>query len=193
MTMFKYIWNGKFCGILGAIIIAMGSAYMKIKDAITTVIVKNNLYKTGKNVRILGSVVYRYPNNIKLGNNVIIARNVTLMSENKEGELFIDDNVVITINSKIDFSGGLKIGKNTLISNNSVIETHDHGLNPHSQPIFKDLDIGENVWIGMHSVILSDVRKIGANSIIAAGSVVTKKVPANCIVGGVPAKIIKKR
>ena len=191
--MTSYIWNGKIKGVFGAFIILIKSSWMQMRDLFNTWIVKNNIGESGKNVRIHSGVKYRYPKNINIGNEVIISRGVTFISENSNSKLIINDNVIITVNSYLDFSGGIKIGKNTLISKNTIIETHDHGLDPHSTPIFKDLDIGENVWIGMHSIILPDVRKIGSNSIIAAGSVVTKKVPENCIIAGVPAKIIKKR
>jgi len=51
--------------------------------------------------------------------------------------------------------------------------------------------IGNNVWVGMHSIIMKGVH-IGDNSIIASGSVVTKDVPSNQLYGGNPAKFIKK-
>src|SRR5690606_34572527 len=102
-----------------------------------------------------------YPKNIVLQDNVILARNVSLFSENERGNLIIENNVIITFDVKIDFSGGLRIGKNTVVSKQSIIETHDHGLDPQSHPTYKNLDIGENVWIGMGSIILSGVRKIG--------------------------------
>lgn len=193
MAILRYVWNGRISGIIGAIIISAKSFYMKIKDKMTTIIVKNNINKTGKKTQIHSGIIYRYPGNITLGNNVIIARNVTLISETTDGKLLIDDNVIITFDTRIDFSGGIKIGRNSLISKNTIIETHSHGLNPHSKPNFQELEIGENVWIGMNSLILSGVQKIGSNSIIAAGSVVTKEVPENCIVGGVPAKILKQK
>ena len=107
--------------------------------------------------------------------------------------MIIEDNVTITFDVRIDFSGGVIIRKGCVISKNTIIETHDHGLDPHSDPIYKNLEIGENVWIGMNSMILSGVCRIGANSIIAAGSVVTKEVSANCIIGGVPAKSLSKK
>lgn len=56
---------------------------------------------------------------------------------------------------------------------------------------FKPIYIGKNVWIGAHATILPGV-KVGDGAIIAAGAVVTKDVTANTIVGGVPAKEIKK-
>lgn len=52
-----------------------------------------------------------------------------------------------------------------------------------------EIEIFDNVFIGAHSIIIGNV-KIGPNAIIAAGSVVTKDVPANSIVGGNPAKVI---
>lgn len=55
----------------------------------------------------------------------------------------------------------------------------------------KNLHIGKNVWIGSRSVILPGVT-IGDGAIVAAGAVVTKDVPANKVVGGVPAKVIKE-
>ena len=55
----------------------------------------------------------------------------------------------------------------------------------------KNLHIGKNVWIGSRSVILPGVT-IGDGAIVAAGAVVTKDVPTNTVVGGVPAKVIKE-
>lgn len=52
-------------------------------------------------------------------------------------------------------------------------------------------DFGKNVWVGSNSTILQGVT-IGDNAVVGAGAVVTKDVPANVVVGGVPAKIIKK-
>lgn len=189
----KYIWNGKILGMPGAFIIFMKTSWMKLKDSLSSFIIKKNLAKHGKNVKIHSGVTYRYPGNISIGNNVSIARGVTLFSENSSSKIEIGDNVILTHDAYIDFSGGIKIGDNALISKNTIIETHDHGLDPHSEPEFKNLEIGKNVWIGMNSTILSDVRKIGDYAVIAAGSIVTKEVPANTIVGGIPAKTIKKR
>ncbi len=54
----------------------------------------------------------------------------------------------------------------------------------------KPIHIGKRVWLGANVTILQGVT-IGENAIVAAGAVVTKDVPANAIVGGVPAKVIK--
>lgn len=63
-----------------------------------------------------------------------------------------------------------------------------------SEKIYRNnLNIGNDVWVGQNSIILSNVRNIGNGAIIAAGSVVTKNIPPYAVVAGVPAKIIKYR
>ena len=51
--------------------------------------------------------------------------------------------------------------------------------------------LGKNVWVGAHATILPGVT-VGDNAVIAAGAVVTKDVPAGCVVAGVPARVIKQ-
>lgn len=53
-----------------------------------------------------------------------------------------------------------------------------------------NIEIGENVWIGTRCTILKGVS-IGKNSVIAAGSIVSKSIPANVVAGGIPAKVIR--
>ena len=85
------------------------------------------------------------------------------------------------------------IGENSMIASHVQISTstHDYSCRPYREtrvdlPVF----IGKNVWVGSGVIILPGV-KIGDNSVIGAGSVVTKDVPKNCLVYGVPAKLIK--
>ena len=88
--------------------------------------------------------------------------------------------------------GGIQIGDGTLIGHQVVLATLNHDFDPKKRKdiIPAPIQIGENVWIGSNSVIVGGVT-IGDNPIIAAGSVVTKDVDANTVVGGVPAKFIK--
>ncbi len=60
-------------------------------------------------------------------------------------------------------------------------------------PPYEPLVVGNDVWIGLHSILLPGCRTIGDGAIIGAGAVVTKAVPAYAIVGGNPAKVIKHR
>ena len=111
-----------------------------------------------------------YGKNIKLGKGVFI----------NEGCCFQDQ-------------GGIEIGDNALIGQQVVIATLNHDLAPDKRANMSPapVKIGNNVWIGAHATILAGVT-IGDNAVVAAGAVVTKDVPANSVVGGVPAKIIKE-
>lgn len=87
----------------------------------------------------------------------------------------------------------IRIGDNCLIAPNVGIYTAGHDINPidrHKKGFAKPISIGNNVRIGGHCVIIGGI-KIGDNSIIASGSVVTKDVPKNSIFAGNPAKKIK--
>jgi len=88
--------------------------------------------------------------------------------------------------------GGITIEDNVLIGPKVNLITENHPLNPNDRKslICKPVVIKRNAWIGAAATILPGVT-IGENSIVAAGAVVTKDVPANTIVGGVPAKFIK--
>ena len=79
-----------------------------------------------------------------------------------------------------------------LIGHNATLCTLNHLPDPAQRAgmIAKPIHIGKKVWLGANVTILQGVT-IGDNAIVAAGAVVTKDVPANAIVGGVPAKVIK--
>lgn len=104
----------------------------------------------------------------------------------------IGKNVFINSGCRFQDQGRIIIRDDSLIGHNVVFATINHDYNPlnratmHLQPI----ELKERTWIGSHSTILPGVT-IGENSIVAAGSVVTKNVAANTIVGGNPAKFIK--
>ena len=101
----------------------------------------------------------------------------------------------VFINSGCCFQdqGGIEIGDDALIGQQVVIATLNHDLNPERRAnmIPKAVKIGNRVWIGAHATILSGVT-IGDGAVIAAGAVVTKDVPENTVVAGVPAKVIKR-
>lgn len=102
----------------------------------------------------------------------------------------------IGVNCKV--RGPLTIGENVMMGPNVNILTHSHNFDRTDIPMckqggnFKSVTIGNDVWIGMNTLILPGVH-IGNGVIIGAGAVVTKDIPDYVVVGGVPAKIIKNR
>lgn len=106
--------------------------------------------------------------------------------------IHLGHNVFINACCHFQDQGGVTIGDGCLIGHAVVFATLNHGIAPAERFSMKPAPIvlGRNVWVGSNSTILQGVT-IGDNAIIAAGSVVTKDVPANTIVGGVPAKPIR--
>lgn len=107
--------------------------------------------------------------------------------------IHVGENFYAGFNCTILDMGEVRIGDNCLIGPNVGIYSAGHNVNPvdrYKSGFSKPINIGNNVWIGGHCVIIGGV-KIGDNSIIAAGSIVTKDVPENTIFAGNPAKKIK--
>lgn len=100
----------------------------------------------------------------------------------------------VFINSCCQFQdqGGIFIGDRTLVGHSVVMATLNHGFAPADRQnlYHAPIVIGKGVWIGAHATILAGVT-IGDNAVVAAGAVVNKDVPANMIVGGIPAKVLK--
>lgn len=105
----------------------------------------------------------------------------------------VGKNVFINMGCKFQDQGGIFIGDGALIGHNVVLATLNHAMSPseRSTMIPAPIHIGENVWIGSNATILPGVT-IGNGAIVAAGAVVTKNVPDNTVVGGVPAKVIRE-
>ena len=86
--------------------------------------------------------------------------------------------------------GGIYLGDRVQIGPHVTIVTDNHDFSNRSVLICKPVKIGNGVWIGANVTILPGVT-VGENAVIAAGAVVMKDVPANSIVGGNPAKVIR--
>ena len=89
--------------------------------------------------------------------------------------------------------GVVTLGDGCQIGHNVVFATLNHELLPEIRGVTRPAPIvlGKKVWVGSNATILQGVT-IGDNAVVAAGAVVTKDVPANTIVGGVPARVIKR-
>lgn len=104
----------------------------------------------------------------------------------------IGEDVFINACCHFQDHGGVTIGDGCQIGHNVVFATLNHELEPEKRKTTRPAPIvlGKNVWIGSNATILQGVT-IGDNAVVAAGAVVTKDVPPNTVVGGVPAKFIK--
>lgn len=129
----------------------------------------------GKNLLIHLGVFISGHKNIKIGDDCVLSKDCILMGK---GGILLGDRVLVGYSSKI-LTGAHVIPKGL-------------GSIRFSGHTYKPIRIGKDVWIGSNCVIMPGVN-IGDNSIIAAGAIVNRDVPANVIFGGVPGKILKQR
>ena len=115
-----------------------------------------------------------------------------------EGAVEIGPKTVIGQECTISAYQRVRIGEQCVIADRAMFIDFDHGVVEVERPIRvqgiykRDVEVGSNVWIGYGACILRGVR-IGDNAIVGTNAVVTKDVPANAVVGGAPARIIRMR
>lgn len=108
-------------------------------------------------------------------------------------EIRIGRNVFVNQNCTFYDLGGLDIGDDVMIGPNVSLITAGHPLEPsqrRSTTIGKPIVIGRNVWIAAGATVIGGVT-VGENAVVAAGSVVTRDVPPDSLVGGNPARVIR--
>jgi acetyltransferase-like isoleucine patch superfamily enzyme len=115
-----------------------------------------------------------------------------------EGEVEIGAKTVIGQECTISAYRRVRIGQECVIADRAMFIDFDHGVVEVERPIrvqgiyMRDVEVGSNVWIGYGACILRGVQ-VGDNSIVGTNSVVTRDVPANAVVAGIPARIIRMR
>jgi acetyltransferase-like isoleucine patch superfamily enzyme len=114
------------------------------------------------------------------------------------GEIHIGDECSINPFTIIYGHGGITIGSGVRIAAHTVIIPANHNIGTVEEPLHlsgltaKGITIEDHVWVGSGVRILDGVH-IGRKAVVGAGSVVTRSVPANCTVVGIPARVVKER
>jgi acetyltransferase-like isoleucine patch superfamily enzyme len=115
-----------------------------------------------------------------------------------EGTVEIGEKTVIGQECTISAYQRVRIGEQCVIADRAMFIDFDHGVVEVERPIRvqgiykRDVEVGSNVWVGYGACILRGVR-VGDNAVVGTNSVVTKDVPANAVVAGIPARIIRMR
>lgn len=156
-------------------------------------IINHSKIKMGRNIWVRNDVTLFAAGPISIGDNCVLYERSSIWAADKG--ITIGSNVSVGIGSYIN--GNVEIADEVRIADSVRIYSWNHKfVNPEIPFVrqgYKDkkIKIGYNVWIGSGATILKGVT-IEKGSVVAAGAIVTKNVPQNCIVAGVPAKVIKK-
>ncbi len=139
--------------------------------------------------------------NISIGENVVIigahgsrTRINSVQVGTREGRIDIGDNVLVMNGVRISSATHIKIGDDCMLANYCYLTDADwHDIHDRTQLIGKSAPIilEHGVWIGDSAIVCKGVH-IGEHSIVGAGSVVTRNVPANVVVAGNPARVVKR-
>lgn len=154
-------------------------------------------------VRIDDTVHIRSPDRLRLAEGVFIDAGVVLHCGGmdwspEDGGIEIAEHAYVGPNCTLFGAAGIEIGASALISPGVVITSHQHSyaredVEIRLQPLrFGRVVIERDVWIGANATILPGVR-LGTGSIVGAGAVVTRDVPARVIAQGVPARVARER
>ncbi|MFG1230567.1 acyltransferase [Xanthobacter wiegelii] len=162
-------------GSLRSIAKVVHRTYSRAKARISWIIWSYRLGALGEGSRIYRRAEIHRARMIRLGRHVVINDFVHIWGE-----------------------GGVEIGDHSMLAAHTVLTTQTHdaralrlGLTYDKTMIKQPVCIGRNVWVGSNAVILPGVT-IGDNSIVGAGAVVTRDVPPNVVVVGIPARTIRE-
>ena len=141
-----------------------------------------------------------FGNNISIGDNAHIIsagdnkiRLTTWPSRGKQARIKIGDYCLISPGNRLSAEQDICIGNNVMLAANCYISDSDwHGIYNRTRPFrcTQAVVLEDNVWLGERVIVCKGVT-IGENSVVGAGSVVTRSIPANCVAAGNPAKVIK--
>ena len=146
-------------------------------------------------VRLYGRIYFRAGGDVEFGDGVsLVGTLVPIEIVSHEGShISIGEHTFINYGASITAYREVRIGCHCLLGHHlCIIDRNEYGIEqreiaPPAAPVL----IEDHVWIGAHVIILPGVR-IGRNSAIGAGSVVTKDVPPNCLVVGNPARVLRQ-
>jgi len=148
-----------------------------------------------------GTYLHACPNGIEIGANTLVMHGAVLHVYNfrniPHSGIRIGQDSLIGEYTVIRGQGGVSIGDRVYTSPLVQIVAVNHVFIDPDRPFIEQgitaegIVIGDDVWIGSGAIITDGVR-VGRGAVVAAGAVVTQDVPENCVVGGVPARLIKE-
>ncbi len=206
---------------VGRLIKGIFDATNYVRDAFMKYYFKNIIGNISSPFSIHHNAIFKNENQISIGPNVFIGKDIILngRSKNNEFGIVLGDSTYLkgysyldSYGGKIDFKGysnlsqfclvagqgEVSIGKYVIFGSHCIVLSSNHIFNDLELPYMFQGDVSapvvieDNVWIGAGSIILAGI-KIGRNTVIGAGSIVNKNVPSNCLyVNKVEAQIVRE-
>lgn len=181
--------------------------HIKLSPHINRMILKSYGAVLGKNIQIPGKVHWLiWGGKVRVGDNLYFSSGdaVNPIGSNLQGAIYVESGASLTIGNDVGMSStrmwiheSVTLGDNVKIGACVLItDTDAHPLDYLARRTSNEgtksapIEIEDDVWVGAHSIILKGVT-IGARSIIGAGNVVTKNIPADCVAVGNPCRVIK--
>ncbi|GJG87957.1 transferase [Gemmatimonadetes bacterium T265] len=149
----------------------------------------------GRNLRVSGRLVIRGPGRVIFGDNVNVARVVTPWTNTPEAVIEIGSGSFLN-GTKFGCSQSITIGPRAILSDASISDTDFHSTHvdrhsPDAPVRVKPVVLEENVWLGGSVGVLAGTR-IGRNSVVGFGAVCAGSYPADSIIAGNPARVVKR-
>lgn len=184
---------------------------MHISNPIAPLMLKIQGIKYGRKCRFFGLpvIVKKNGGKIEIGDELVLASGFlsNMVGMYQRSIILARDGGKVKIGNRVSMSGvtvyafkNIQIGDDTSIgANTKIFDSDFHPMDPtyrlanaddKEHTLMKETVIGKNVFIGCNAIILKGVN-IGDNSVIGAGSVVSRDVPANCVAAGNPARVVK--
>ncbi|MDI9862206.1 DapH/DapD/GlmU-related protein [Flectobacillus roseus] len=179
----------------------------RMRDLVYSGLISKALKESGSNIFMEYPATFLGIESVSIGNNFESLKGLRIeaihrfQNDEFKPSVKIGNDVSINRDCHIACINSVQIEDNVLIASKVFITDHSHGgvsisdiiIPPNKRTLSTKggVKIHRNVWIGENAIILSGVE-IGENAIIGAGSVVSKNVPANSIVAGVPARVLKQ-
>jgi acetyltransferase-like isoleucine patch superfamily enzyme len=152
-------------------------------------------FQAGRNFRVQGRLHVRGPGKVVFGDNVVIGAYTTPWTHDRAAVITVGDGSYLN-GTRMGAAKSITIGPHCILAEAHILDTDFHSvqINRHdpsapvrTAPVF----IAQNVWVAAHAGILPGAR-IGRNSVVGFGSVCTGEYPANCVIAGNPARVIRQ-
>ena len=152
----------------------------------------------GRHFRVFGRLDIRGPGTIRFGDDCAVFSSriapTTPWTQSPEAVICFGNGVALN-GTRMSCKQRIEVGDGAMLAEARITDSDFHAIEPHGRPrlttsgVTKPVIIGPNVWVCMEAMVLKGAR-IGENSVVAAGAVVTGRVPPNVVVFGNPARVV---